>query len=68
MKPADPDEIYRALARGNSGNAEKNALNPCIERKFIRSLRVMSELMSAANRRNINFVTAMDDPSAGIKT
>jgi hypothetical protein len=36
-------------------------------RKFIYSLPVMSELMSAANRRYLDFVAAIDDPSAGIK-
>ncbi len=36
-------------------------------RKFIYSLPVMSELMSAANRRYIDFLAAIDDPSAGIK-
>jgi hypothetical protein len=36
-------------------------------RKYIYSLPVMFDLMKASNRRYIDFVAAIDDPSAGIK-
>jgi hypothetical protein len=54
---------HRKVERRNSTKEMK--LAPVS--KFTYSLPVMSELMSAANRRRIDYLAAMDDPSAGIK-
>lgn len=54
---------HRKVERRNG--AKEMKLAPV--RKFIYSLPVMSELMSAANRRYIDYLAAINDPSAGIK-
>ena len=54
---------YRRVEHRNGTSTMKNA--PV--KKSIYSLPVVAELMKAANRRYLEFLSALDDPTAGIK-